>query len=195
MKQDADLNIYGDSEDDSALSIVAQNDHRNIAKLLLNERANICEELFTSLNNLKELRLDDIDINREIKSNNDAVALQNDLNADALPRKRDRSPKYELIFERFIKPSFNVPDRRAQAQGRKTALFEAVACDNTQVVDLLLDRETMMNIRNDEDVRTALFKACDGKHKDIVGSLLSRGVLVNKTNIIERTSLTQACIS
>lgn len=195
LKQGADPNIYGGSEGGSALSAAAHNGHLGIAELLLNEGADICEGLSTSLDNLKELGLDDIDNNRETKPDNCAVAPQNDLDADALPRKRGRSLKYELNVESFIKPPFDVPDRRAQAQGRKTALFEAVACGNTQIVDLLLDRGTMVNIRNGEDACTALFAACYHEHKDIVGSLLSRGALVNKTNIMGCTPLTQACKS
>lgn len=100
-----------------------------------------------------------------------------------------------LTYSFFVSPPFDVFDRRAKAQGRKTALFEAASCGNTEIVNLLLDRGAMVDTRNGEEGRTALFEAGDREHKDIVRSLISKGALVDKTDLQGRTPLTQACMS
>jgi len=107
----------------------------------------------------------------------------------------DENDAYEVTYGPFVSPPFDVSDRRAKAQGRKTALFEAASCGNTEAVDVLLDRGAMVNARNGTDGRTALFEACDHEHKDIVRSLLSKGAFVDKTDMRGCTPLTQACMS
>lgn len=107
----------------------------------------------------------------------------------------DENDAYEVTYGPFVSPPIDVSDRRAKAQGRKTALFEAASCGNTEVVDVLLDRGAMVNARNGTDGRTALFEACDHEHKDIVRSLLSKGAFVDKTDMRGCTPLTQACMS
>ncbi|KAL9120568.1 MAG: hypothetical protein Q9187_002877 [Circinaria calcarea] len=164
VKHGADPNIYGGSEGGSALSAAAHNGCYSAVELLLHEGADVYEGLCTTLGDLQDMGLDEIDA-------------------------------YELPYSRFINPPFDVSDRRAKEQDRKTALFEAASCGNTEIVNLLLGRGAMVNIRNGKEGRTALFKACDHKHKDIVRSLLSKGAFVDKTDIRGCTPLMQACMS
>lgn len=107
----------------------------------------------------------------------------------------DETDADERSFGRYINPPFDVSDRRTKAQDRKTALFEAVSRGNTEIVNLLLDRGAMVNVRNGKEGLTALFKACERQHKDIVRSLLNKGAFVDKTDTKGCTPLARACMS
>lgn len=107
----------------------------------------------------------------------------------------DETDAYENTFGHYVNPPFDVSDQRAKARGRKTALFEAASSGNGKIVDLLLGRGALVNVRNGKDGCTALFEACDHKHEDIVRSLLGRGAFVDKTDGYGCTPLARACMS
>ena len=159
----ADPNVDGGCEGGSALSAAAHQGYSSILELLLNRGADVCEGLYTNLEDLHDMGLDENDVYN--------------------------------VYGRFVNPSFDVFDRRTKAQCKKTALFGAASCGNQEIINLLIDRGAMVNIRNGEEGRTALFEACDHQYKDIVRSLLGQGAFVDKTDRRGRTPLLQASMS
>jgi ankyrin repeat protein len=73
--------------------------------------------------------------------------------------------------------------------------FEVASFGDVEMVNFMLDRGAMINLRIDELGETALVKASWAGHNEVVQTLLERGALVDKTDRLGITALMAACMS
>ena len=76
---------------------------------------------------------------------------------------------------------------------KEEKLFDAVNRGNTDIARMLLDREPLLEAR-DEDGDTPLHAACFWGHPDVVRMLIEKGADVNARDQWDRTPLHTACV-
>lgn len=188
IKHGADPNVYGECEYDSALSATAHNGSIKIAKLLLDAGADMNEGILSEISDSsKESNMENRDAKNDVAQDDGAIDAYVDPELNTLSERVKKLAHHEKSFKDNIKPPLDAADRRALEQLRRTALFEAASLGDAKMVNFMLDRGALIDLRNGERGETALIRACWGGHYKVMEVLLERGALIDKTDIWGRT--------
>ena len=194
IKHGADPNIYGGDENGSALSAAAQSGKIGIVKLLLDAGADVHEEIFQCPPySSKGSITGGPDVEKGHIQEGDRIHEDTRQKLQFTPMKMRDLTEWEEEYGDQIKPPIDTPDRLILARYRLTALFEAALSNDVEMVNLLLDGGALINLRNGKGGQTALISAAGLGCDEVVYTLLERGAMVDKTDLLGRTALMAAC--
>ncbi|KAL8834139.1 MAG: hypothetical protein Q9170_003886 [Blastenia crenularia] len=198
LKHGADPNIHDEVR--SVLSAAVSASSLDIVKMLLENGADASE----GIPGLSVVPRDDSmpcgdngQIDADSVLTKQGYASESDSSEEEFHRSSLSDPTKALDKVRLntgiIRPPVDAFELDIIKSSRMTALFEATSYGHVEMVELLLNHDARVDVRNGEDGETALMVAARKGHSRIVELLLRRGAKATNTDINGLNAFTKAC--